>query len=163
MFRPIDTVVRAMGHERMRTLQTIDEELAATLQQERLMAGTSASFGGVAAGVTLIGLYALLAHAVSRRTRDIGVRLAIGASRLHVIGSVLRRAVGLTATGVVIGVPAAMAAGRLIESQLYGVRPGNPWVLGASAGLFLIVAALAAFLPARQAARVNPVVALRAD
>jgi ABC-type antimicrobial peptide transport system permease subunit len=152
-----------MGHERLRTLQTIEEQLDDTLQRERLLAGTSASFGGVAAGVTLIGLYALLAHTVSRRTRDIGVRLAIGASRRHVIGSVLRQALGLTSVGLAIGIPVAIATGRLTASLLYGVRSGSPWVVGAVGVLFLLVATGAALVPARRAARVDPVVVLRTE
>lgn len=161
LFDQVDATVRSMGHERLRTLHTIEAQLDDTLQNERLLALTSSAFGVTAALVTLVGLYALLAHMVTMRRREIGLRVAIGASSAHVVGIVAGRAVGLTMAGVALGVPAALGAGRLAESLLFGIRPADPLVIAAAALAFVSIAALAAFLPARRAARIDPAVALR--
>ena len=161
LFEQVDATVRGMGHERLRTLHTIEAQLDDTLQNDRLLALTSAAFGTMAALVTLVGLYAVLAHMVTMRRREIGVRVAIGASSRHVVGMVAGRAVTLTIAGVILGVPAALGAGRLAESLLFGVQPADPLVIAGSALAFVGIAGLAAFLPARRAARIDPAVTLR--
>lgn len=163
LLAPVNTAVRAMGHEHVRALQTIEEQLDATVHQERLLATASVVFGAVAAVVTFIGLYALVAHTVVARTREIGVRVAIGASSARIVRLVVRQALVLTTVGIVCGVPGALMVGRLAESLLYGVDPADPRVIAASAIVFVLIALAAALVPARRAARVDPVVALRAE
>jgi ABC-type antimicrobial peptide transport system permease subunit len=102
-----------------------------------------------------------MAHAVVRRTNEIGIRMALGAERGHIVWMVLRESLLLVAFGLVVGIPAAWAAANLISSQLYGVNPSDPVALIAAALALTAVAALAGYLPARKASRVNPLVALR--
>lgn len=163
LFTPVDTLLREMGHETVRGLATIDDQLDATLRQERLLAGMGTAFASVAALMTLTGLYALLSHSVTRRTREIGVRLALGAPRHRIIRTVLGRSFGLTTVGLVAGVPLAFVTGRMSASLLFGVAPGDPWLLTATAATFIAVAAVAAVIPAWRAARVDPATALRSE
>ncbi len=131
--------------------------------REKLLAKLSGFFGILAAGLAAIGLYGLMAYAVTNRTRDIGIRMALGAPRAHVLRAEIWSALRLVAIGIVVGIPAALAAGRLIAAQLYGVAPSDPATLAAAAALLMLVAALAAFGPARRASRVDPMLALRND
>ena len=110
-----------------------------------------------------VGLYGLLAYEVARRRREIAIRMAIGALPRDVVRPILREAFGLAALGIAAGVPLAMAATRLIESQLYGVSPLDPLVLAAVSLLLTSVALLAAWSPAHRAAHVNPTEALRSE
>jgi ABC-type antimicrobial peptide transport system permease subunit len=108
-----------------------------------------------------IGLYGLMAHAVVRRTREIGIRMALGAERRAIIWMVLRETLVLVIIGVMIGVPAAIGASRLIASQLFGTNPSDPLTLVLGALLLGSVALIAGFLPARRASKVDPLIALR--
>jgi ABC-type antimicrobial peptide transport system permease subunit len=103
------------------------------------------------------------AYAVTQRTREIGVRMALGAAGPQVVGAFVRDAAALTAVGLGVGLVAALAAGRLVASQLYETEPSDPLTLGVTAGVLAVVAMLASYLPARRATRVDPIVALRAD
>jgi predicted permease len=132
-----------------------------SLLQEQLMATLSGLFGGLALLMACIGLYGVLAYAVAQRTREIGIRFALGARPAAVVSLVLREMLLLVAIGVAIGIPATLALGRFIASLLYGLNPGDPWMLSAATGLLFAVAALAAYLPARRASRVDPMQALR--
>jgi len=105
----------------------------------------------------------VISYGVSRRTREMGVRMAIGASRAQVMRLVLSQGLRLALVGVVLGVIGAAAAGRLLESMLHGVSAADPIALGAAAGLLLLVAAAATLFPARAAARVDPLRALRSE
>ena len=102
-----------------------------------------------------------MAYTVARRTREIGVRMALGAVQGDVVWLVMREVLGLVGTGIVLGLVAAWGLGRLISSQLYGVTASDPLTIAGAAGLLLLVALLAGYLPARRATRVNPVLALR--
>jgi len=134
-----------------------------SLYNERMLMGMSIGFGLLAALLAAIGLYGVMAYTVARRTPEIGIRMALGASLGSVRGLVLREAMTLAAIGLAIGIPAALAAGRLARSLLYGVEPGDPRLV-AAAGLLLIgVMLAAAYLPARRATKVDPVVALRSE
>ena len=131
--------------------------------RETLLARLSGFFGVLAAALTAVGLYGLMAYAVANRTREVGIRMALGASRSHLLRAEIGSALKLVAIGVAVGIPAALASGRIIATQLFGVSAGDPATLTAVAASMTLVAALAAFGPARRASRVDPVVALRSE
>jgi ABC-type antimicrobial peptide transport system permease subunit len=132
-----------------------------TLRQERLLALLIGGFGAVTAAICALGIYALLAYAVSRRRSEIGIRMAIGAGPRDVVRLIARESsVALTA-GVIIGLLASLALTRLLGGLIYGVSGADPWVLGGAVATFLAVATAAAALPARAATRVDPLATLR--
>jgi predicted permease len=131
------------------------------LKQEKLIAQLVSFFGLLGLLLSCVGLYGIMAHAVVRRTNEIGIRMALGAERNHIVWMVLKESLLLVAFGLVVGIPAAWAAANLISSQLYGVNPSDPVSLLTAALALTAVAALAGYLPARKASRVNPLVALR--
>jgi predicted permease len=139
--------------------QTQQMDEAAT--QERMFAELCSFFSLLALGLAAVGLYGLMAYSVGRRTNEIGIRMALGAQRKQVFLMVLRQSVASVALGIVAGLPAAMATTRLIASQLFGLKPTDPLTLGVATFFMLAVAALAAYLPARRATKVDPMVALR--
>jgi ABC-type antimicrobial peptide transport system permease subunit len=118
-------------------------------------------FGVLGLVLTCIGLYGLLSYEVARRTRELGIRTALGARRRDVLQLVLRQGLALVILGAAGGVGVAMAATRLLASLLYGVHPNDPLTVAAVAVLLMAVGAIACFLPARRATRVDPMVALR--
>ena len=122
---------------------------------------------GAAAAVTLllgaIGLYGVMAYAVTLRTRELGVRIALGAQPSSVAAMMTRQGIGLTALGIASGLAIFALVARFIRSFLYGVAPGDPITLAAAAATLIAVAALASWMPARRASRVDPVEALRAE
>lgn len=134
-----------------------------TLTQDRLLAALSGGFGALAAVLTMVGLYGLIAYSVSRRSTEIGVRLALGATRGSIMRLVLREAGVLLAFGAPLGAALALAGGRTASSLLFRVRPHDPWTLIAALVVLSAVALAASYLPARRAARIEPVVALRAE
>jgi predicted permease len=140
---------------------TLREQLRGTLDQEKLMAELVSFFGLLALLLACIGLYGVMAHGVVRRTKEIGIRMALGAERRRIIWMVLRETLVLILVGVAIGVPAAIGAGRLVSSQLFGLGAADPLTLVAATLLLTCVAVLAGLLPARKASRVNPLIALR--
>ena len=142
-------------------LKTQTQMLAEALTQERLLAKLGGFFGILALGLVAIGLHGLMAYSVTQRTKEIGIRMALGAQRKQVLYMVLRQSVALVAVGVAVGLAAALAATRLIVSELYGLKPTDPITLGLATCFMLAVAALAAYLPARRATKVDPMVALR--
>ena len=129
----------------------------------RLMSTLTAAYGVLALLVAAIGLYGVTAYAVARRTREIGVRMALGAGRSRVLGEVLREALAQTGLGVLIGVPAAVAATSTLASLLFGVTSRDPIVFAQAALVLLVSAVLAAVIPARRAASIDPARALRSD
>ncbi|MCU0913818.1 MAG: ABC transporter permease [Planctomycetes bacterium] len=133
------------------------------ISQERLFATLCSALAGLAMLLSCLGLYGLMAYNVARRTSEIGIRMALGATARHVAGPILREALLLALVGLAVGLPAVFAAGRLIRSQLYGVGPHDPLALTAASVVLLAVALLAAWLPARRAARIDPMVALRCE
>ena len=156
----IRRTVDALGHEYVFSLKTIGQLIDKTFLQERVTAMLSAFFGALALMIAAIGLYGQLAYSVTRRTREIGVRIALGARPGSVEKMILREALVLAGFGVVLGVPCAIAASRLISTMLFGLSPYDPATFAGVVASLLVVSALAAYLPARRAMRVDPIVAL---
>jgi ABC-type antimicrobial peptide transport system permease subunit len=130
---------------------------------DQLVAYLTGLFGGVALLLASLGLYGTISYAVSRRTSELGVRLALGASRASVLWLMLREAMTLVGIGLVIGLPLTYFAARSISTSLYGVGPTDLAAAGGATLILVVVAAIAAYLPARRASRLDPMVALRAD
>jgi predicted permease len=137
------------------------EQVEKRFQQEKLFAQAYAMFGGIALLLASIGLFGLMSYSVSRRTNEIGVRMALGAQPMDVLRLVMRESMLLVAIGAVLGVVTALASARLIATQLFGVPPTDLVALAAAIGIMGAVSAFAGYLPARRAARVDPMVALR--
>jgi predicted permease len=133
------------------------------IRTERLLSLASWAFGGIALLLAAIGLGGLLAYAVSRRTAEIGVRMAMGAAPSQVAGMVMRDSLKLVGVGIAIGVPGAYWVGRLLKSIVVGVHVHDPATMGVALGVLAVVAAMAAWLPARRAAAIDPMTALRED
>jgi len=142
-------------------MKTLDRQVDEIAFAERLLTFFSLCLGLLAALLAAIGLYGVMAYMVAQRTREIGIRMALGASQKNVAWLVLREIVRISIAGLGIGLVAAFAIGKLIESQLFGVKASNPLVFLTSAVLLSAVALLAGWLPARKAASVDPMVALR--
>jgi predicted permease len=134
-----------------------------TLVQERLLATLSGGFGALAILLTTVGLYGLIAYSVARRTQEIGVRMALGASRFDILQLVLREIGSLLAAGAVVGAVLAIVGGRIASSLLFRVRPYDPATLLMAVGLLSAFAFLAGYVPARRATRIEPIVALRTE
>jgi ABC-type antimicrobial peptide transport system permease subunit len=128
---------------------------------DRLLTFFSLCLGLLASLLAAIGLYGVMAYVVARRTREIGIRMALGATQENVAWLILREVVRMAAIGLVIGLSVAFAMGRLIQSQLFGVKASDPLVFALAAALLAAVAVLAGCLPALKAASVDPMVALR--
>jgi predicted permease len=142
-------------------MRTQDEQIAASMQPERIFAGLTAAFGVLALILACIGIYSIMAWMVSRRTNEIGIRMALGARSQQVQGMVLREAAWMTLSGVAVGVAGALALGRVVASLLYGLKSWDPMTFAASALLLILVALGASWIPARRAAGVDPIRALR--
>jgi hypothetical protein len=142
---------------------TLVARLDLPLFPARMAAAALGAFGVLALILAATGIYGVMAYAISRRTREIGIRMAIGASQGQVLAIVARRAVLLIGSGTLAGLAVALAAGRFLGSILYGVRPGDPLTLGIVLAMMLAIAALACWIPARRAIRINPVTALRQE
>ncbi|HEX3231856.1 MAG TPA: FtsX-like permease family protein, partial [Pyrinomonadaceae bacterium] len=140
---------------------TLREQLAGALRQEKLVAELVSFFGLLALLLACIGLYGVMAHGVVRRTKEIGIRMALGAERGRIVWMVMRETLLLVLLGIAIGVPIALGAARLISSQLFGLNPADPLSLIVAALVLTGVACLSGFLPARKASKVNPLIALR--
>ncbi len=144
-------------------LQIMDDQLGASLRTERLVASLSAVFGGLATLLAVIGLYGVMAYAVARRTREMGIRMALGATRGNVVGLVMREVSILIIAGLVAGASLALASANLIRSQLFGLNPHDPWTLIGAAFSLAIAAGIAGFIPALRASSVDPTTALRQE
>ena len=142
---------------------TLDERVARSLRNERLVAGLSAAFATLATLLGIVGLYGVMAYTVTRRSREIGIRMALGAQASLVAGQVVREAGLLIAAGLVIAAPAAWWLKRYIATELYGIKPGDPQTIALAATGLVAIGLLAAAIPARRAARISPMQALRED
>ena len=145
------------------SVRTMNEWIESAVSQRRFLMRVLAAFGALATALALLGIYGVMAYSVSQRTREIGIRMAIGARQSDVARMVLRSGLLLTAVGVLAGIAAALGLTQLLQSQLFGVRPSDPTTIVSVVLLMTVVAAAAAYLPARRAARVDPVSALRSQ
>jgi predicted permease len=165
---PLDLVsaVRRVAQEMDRKLAPYEvksqvEQIDESLFQERLFARLTSFFGALAAVLACVGIYGVMAFAVTHRTREIGIRIALGASRGQITGMILRETVALVGVGIAIGIVLALGASRLISAWLFGLRPNDPFTIAMTALLMLLVAISAGYLPSRRASRVDPMVSLR--
>jgi macrolide transport system ATP-binding/permease protein len=140
---------------------TMEMQIDAALSRERLLAFLSTLAGGVAVTLAAIGLYGVISFSVARRTREIGIRVAIGAPRSTILGQFLRESAWMVAGGIALGIPLALGCGRLAQSLLYGLKPQDVTTAIAATGLLALIAFCAALIPAWRAARLDPMVALR--
>jgi predicted permease len=142
-------------------VRAFSEQVDAALVQERMMATLAGGFGALALLLACVGLYGLLNYSVARRTKEIGIRMALGARRSRVVRMEVRGACRLVAFGMAVGLPAAWVASRWIQSMLFGVTSADPATMAAAAIVLITAALAAAYLPARRASRVDPLTALR--
>jgi len=144
-------------------IRTQEDQIRETFAGERMFASVVSSFGAIAALLAAIGLYGVMAYSVTRRTSEIGIRVALGAGCGDVQWMVLRESLWMVAAGLAAGIPAALALTRFVQGTLYGVKANDPLSFIAAGALMVVVAAVAAWIPARRAARVDPMRALRCE
>jgi predicted permease len=161
--KTIGQEVESLGHEYVLRTRTVSQTIDAELVEERVTAMLSGFFAALALLLASIGLYGLMSYTVTRRTREIGIRVAVGAQRENVLWLVLRETLALAMIGLAIGIPCAVAACRLISTMLFGLSPSDLPTIAAVSILLLVVALLAGYLPARRASTIDPIVALRTD
>ena len=142
-------------------MRTTEVTINESLSTERMIASLSAVFGFLATLLAVIGLYGVMAYTVAQRTREVGIRIALGAARGKVIWLVMREVLLLVAIGVIAGVTASVALTRVVQSQLFGLTPHDPLTLGLAAAVLAVVACAAGYIPALRASRLDPMVALR--
>ena len=141
--------------------RTIEQQIDNNVLEDRLLTTLSGFFGGLALLLAAVGLYGVISYAVTRRTREIGIRMALGAERSSVVWLVARYAAGLVLAGAAIGVPAALALSRLVKTFLYGISAQDPAAIAAATATLLLAAGVASLLPALRATKVDPMTALR--
>ena len=144
-------------------VRTIDEQIDRSMRTERTFAMLASTFGLLALALSAVGLYGVIANAVSRRRKELGIRLALGAEPRRIVRLVLGDAARLIALGVAVGLPCAVLTGRAIRSLLFGVEPGDWKSVAPALAVLIVIAALSAWIPARRASRVNPMVSLRSE
>jgi ABC-type antimicrobial peptide transport system permease subunit len=142
-------------------IRTQNEQIADTTRQERIFASLTGGFGVIALVLACIGIYGIMAYTVARRTNEIGIRMALGAQADRVLHMILREASWMALVGVIVGLAAAAAMGRLIASMLFGLKSYDPLTLGGASLLLVLIAIAASWVPARRAAHVDPIKALR--
>ena len=161
---PLRAIVRDLDHEiPVYSVQTMEERVAGSVGRERFYATLIAIFAGVALVLSAVGLYGVIAYAVSQRTHELGVRVALGASGERITRMVVGEGLRLTAAGAALGIVGSVLAGRLIATLLFGVTAVDPMTLAGVIAVLAIVAMLASWLPARRAARIDPLTAIRGD
>jgi macrolide transport system ATP-binding/permease protein len=143
--------------------QTFDQQIADSFTEERLIARLTSLFGGLALLLATIGLYGVTAYTVVRRTPEIGIRMALGAERMRVVGMVMRGAMAQALVGLLLGAPIAMLCIRYVKSQLYEITSVDPRVMAGAIAVLAVAACIAGMIPARRAASINPVDALRVE
>jgi ABC-type antimicrobial peptide transport system permease subunit len=158
-----EKVLELLGHHYSVRTQSLDQRAELFLAEDRAVAVLSGSFAVLALLLAGIGLYGVVSHAVARRIPEIGIRMAVGAGRADIFSMVMRDVLWLALAGLAAGIPATMMARRLIGSLLFGLGANDPGTIAVSLLLLIAVAALAGFLPARRAMRVDPTAALRTE
>jgi putative ABC transport system permease protein len=142
-------------------LRTLNDQVKLNIRTDRLVLNLSAAFAILATSLAMLGLYGVMAHSVARRTREIGIRMALGAEPGRIRTMVLREVLWILGAGLLVGVPAAAGLARLVQSQLFGVKASDAWVMSGAAGALIVTAIAAGLIPALRASRVNPLEALR--
>jgi putative ABC transport system permease protein len=161
---PLRAVVREMDAEQpLGRPITLAEILGQEVIQPKFTMALFSAFAALGLVLAAAGIYSVLSFHVTRRTHELGVRRALGAPRRHVVGLLLGMGGRLVAIGLAVGIPASLAAARLLRSQLFGVEPDDPISYVAVAAVLGVIAAMACYIPARRAANVDPMVALRQD
>ena len=140
---------------------TLDQHLSFALAMERFVAVGMTALGSLGLGLSLVGLYGAISFVVARRTREVGVRIALGALPSRVVGQLVREGGRFALAGVLLGLAASVALMRVLSSGIYGIDPANPLVFAGTGVAVMIVALVASWIPARRAAAVDPLVALR--
>ena len=144
-------------------IRTLPQVLRSQLREDRMFATLASFFALLALALGAVGIYGIVAYRVARRTAEIGVRMALGAQKSDVLWMIMRETLILLALGAAIGVPVALAAARLIKSQLFALGPSDPLTLACATAILFAAGAFASFLPAHRAASIEPVVALRSE
>jgi ABC-type antimicrobial peptide transport system permease subunit len=155
--------IESLGHEYPLGTKTVAQEISQALVEDRVIAMLSGFFAALALLLASVGLYGLMSYAVTHRTREIGIRVALGAQRGTVLWLVLREALALGLFGIALGIPCALAASQLISSMLFGISSGDLPTIASVSLLLLAVGLFAGYLPARRASRIDPMVALRTE
>ena len=161
--RALAAAVQAMGHEYIEEHSTIEASLNESIVEDRLLAYLASAFGLLALVLAAIGLFAILSVYVARRTGEIGVRMALGATGAQICRLILGQIGTVMLVGIGAGLALAITAGRIIARFTYGATPGDPWLLGAAVAALVVTALVAAWLPARRAASIQPLEALRQE
>jgi predicted permease len=156
-----ETVARIDPTVPVRNLQTMDQQFRANIVVERFIAGTSTAFAVLATALAALGLYGVLAYSVAQRSREIGLRVALGAPTGRIRGMVLRQVARMAVIGIVLGAFAAAVLGRAAQGLLFGIEAGDPLMLAAAAVALTAVTLGAAYIPARRASRIDPMSVLR--
>jgi predicted permease len=154
-------VAQVDGRLSLSGMKTLNDQMDDSLVQERLVSSLAGLFGILALLLASVGLYGVMAYTVSRKTNEIGIRMALGSGRIQIAGLVLREALLMVLAGLLLGIPAAMATARLMRSQLYGLGPYDPMTMLFAVGVMIGVAVLACYPPAARAMRIDPMAALR--
>jgi ABC-type antimicrobial peptide transport system permease subunit len=151
------------SHITLLRVKTFRDELGDLVGREFLLTRLAEGFGALALLLAAVGLYGVTSYAVARRRSEIGIRGALGANRSNIVGLIVRRALGQVAIGIILGLPAAYVAGRLLANQLWYVQPFDPLIIGSGAAILLAAAAIASLIPALRASSINPAIALRIE
>jgi predicted permease len=159
--RSLAAAIEREDRDAILTFRTLDDQIAATLTQERVLATVAVFLGGLGLLLAAVGLYGVTSQAVSARRAEIGIRMALGASARGVVRMVIGGVAVLVAAGIAIGAALSAWASTYVRTLLYGLEPHDPSTFAAAAALLALVAALAAWLPARRASRIDPMQALR--
>ena len=164
MLDRVRSEIRALNpHIPVRDVMTLSERLSLAQRPDRMMAILASFFGLLALLLTAMGIYGVIAYAVGRRTKEIGVRLALGATPRNVLQMIVRETLTLVGAGAILGLPLAFICTRVLKSMLFGVEPQDPITAVACLVLLLLAGVLAGYLPARRAAVLEPVSALRTE
>ncbi len=164
VFGELRSLARQIDHSvPLYDMRTLEAQIAGTFSVERMLATISTLFGALAMLLAAVGLYGVLAYSVAQRSREIGIRMALGAGHTQVVGAVVRQTLLMVAVGVMLGLPASLAASKWIAGSLYGLKPGDPLTYGVVIAVLCAASLAAAIVPSRRAARVDPMVVLRCD
>src|SRR5687767_6804595 len=164
LVRPVQRQVRALDRNQpIAEVQTLDARVSGSLSRQRFHTFMLTLFASLGMLLAVVGIYSVLSYSVSQRSHEIGIRMALGAQSGDVIRLILRRGMGLAGLGMLIGLSAAFAFTRVMEGLLYGVAPTDPLVFAVIAVGLILLALVASYLPARRAARFDPMITLRLD